>query len=788
MFKFTCKIQKESVFLSRKTLFACLTLLALFLIADTVVRQMSMEAVTAMRTSDTPPGTLRISPEAHERMVILAPTAFDTRWWVLHAESFLRGDSWRVRSTTLDNAPEGREVHWSSSLIWLLAAMARGLAWATGRPAEDCVAPATFWAGPLLLVACLGFLGILAGRRYGAGLAGIFLLIFGTAPLIFQGFRAGETDHHGLVCAFATASVLCLVAGGGGWVRRDGKKQDVRQLQKERGRPARMVGRGQDVRAPVCHWPDHASARRWFILSGAMGGAALWISAASFIPILVGCAVGAMAVAFLLRDSAEDAISAPALWRTWAIAGCCSSLFFYLLEYFPHHMGWRLEVIHPLYALAWLGAGDLLARMLNKLEAASSRLPVKKKRPEAASTLALIASLIAIAAPLLLILLRPQDCYWVADRFVWLLHKEYIQEFQSFPRYLGENQGIIPILQMTGWPLFVLLSGGWLAWRGVLSRPWQALLALAIAPALVMQALAFWQIRWGIMATGLWTVCVLILLAGFFEGKTKGQGRGQGRPVPESQNKTDGTSIPPSILPWRVVPAVPWFPVFAAVWILASSLAFPLVSLMALSAVETLKVQLPKAAIPTLLLRDVSHRLVQSSPEHLPVVLSGPTSSTDLTYYGGIQTLGTLYWENRDGLHEAARIFDAQTETAAKTLLLQAGVSHVVISSWDDFGRGYSGLLRNAEGRSAEESIGFLERILRGTEEPPDWLRPLSYPIPQEFAIKDQWVKIFQVIPDQKRAEALLHRAMYWQDSGDLTKARALLEEAARQRQEEKKE
>ncbi len=49
-------------------------------------------------------------------------------------------------------------------------------------------------------------------------------------------------------------------------------------------------------------------------------------------------------------------------------------------------------------------------------------------------------------------------------------------------------------------------------------------------------------------------------------------------------------------------------------------------------------------------------------------------------------------------------------------------------------------------------------------------------------------MKIFQVIPDQKRAEALLHRAMYWQDSGDLTKARALLEEAARQRQEEKKE
>jgi hypothetical protein len=220
------------------------------------------------------------------------------------------------------------------------------------------------------------------------------------------------------------------------------------------------------------------------------------------------------------------------------------------------------------------------------------------------------------------------------------------------------------------------------------------------------------------------------------------------------------------------------FAILAGTWIVAASLAFPLIALLALSQAANLREHLPKIVIPTILLRDVSHRLVQSSPDRLPVVLSGPTSSTDLTYYGGIKTLGTLYWENREGLSHAARLFDAQGEEETRRLLLDTGVTHLVISSWDDFGRGYAHLLRRSEGREDGKDGGSLERILREAENPPDWLRPLSYPIPAGFGIEGQWVKIFQVVPSQSRADALINRAVYYLDSGEAEKARTLVEEA----------
>lgn len=49
--------------------------------------------------------------------LILPPYAMDARWWVMHAKQMLREGSWRVRHTATDNAPEGREVHWSSALL-----------------------------------------------------------------------------------------------------------------------------------------------------------------------------------------------------------------------------------------------------------------------------------------------------------------------------------------------------------------------------------------------------------------------------------------------------------------------------------------------------------------------------------------------------------------------------------------------------------------------------------------------------------------------------------------------
>ena len=46
----------------------------------------------------------------------------------------------------------------------------------------------------------------------------------------------------------------------------------------------------------------------------------------------------------------------------WALAGAGTSLAASLVEYWPHHLGdLHLETVHPLYGLAWLGLGELLA-------------------------------------------------------------------------------------------------------------------------------------------------------------------------------------------------------------------------------------------------------------------------------------------------------------------------------------------------------------------------------------------------------------------------------------------
>ena len=91
----------------------------------------------------------------------------------------------------------------------------------------------------------------------------------------------------------------------------------------------------------------------------------VWISAATQVPILIGIGAGVL-VAGRIGRGATPAGSCiePGLLRTWSRVGAAVSVLAYLIEYFPSHLGWRLEVNHPLYALAWLGGGELLCAAL----------------------------------------------------------------------------------------------------------------------------------------------------------------------------------------------------------------------------------------------------------------------------------------------------------------------------------------------------------------------------------------------------------------------------------------
>jgi len=681
-----------------------------FLIADTGFRAEVLRGISSIQTNEAIPEETALVAGARIRSYILPPTAMDGRWWIIHTEALMRGESWRVRNTQLDNAQIGREVHWNNGIPWLLAGMASVAAGAS-TDAWQKVPEVSFWFAPLTLaLAILGFL-ILSVRPFGWSPSLVFSAFFCLCPLIYSEFRAGQLDHHGLAAAFSAASILALLGAGAGNIRKPGVAgvASLRFLTEER------------------------VARKGFILSGILGGAALWVSAASYIPVLAGLGVGAI-LACLLRDQTH-ANSAPKLWRTWGVAGCVTSLGFYLMEYFPSNLGFRLEVNHPVYALAWLGAGDLLARINAWIVGES---PFKSGLRSVVNT---GLSLCAVVLPIILIAGFSERVFWVADRFLLLLHNEYIQEFKSFFVMFRESPSPAAVWDFFGIPAAVILGAGFLLITKRLAPAWLALYALLLPPALLTLALSVWQVRWSVISMSIWVLGIVLLTASY-----------------STRSGVRSRAFEAAIVAVSIV----------------LFLGLPVISLLAWSHREVIAKNVPKASIPAILARDISQRLVQSSPDRLPRILAAPTTSTDLTYFSGSETLGTLYWENLEGLKRAAHIFGLEAESDVKTAMGDSGITHVLVATWDDFGKAYVDLLRQAGLNATEPGRAFLEKLL-STDAPPDWLRPLYYPIPSGFGITEQ-IKLFAVVPDQSAFDAALYRGIYALDAGDPPAALRILE------------
>jgi tetratricopeptide (TPR) repeat protein len=677
-----------------------------------------VERVSGVSFSEVAPHTMRVPPGTREEYLVLPYYAMDARWWVVHTKQMLREGGWRVRETQMDNAPDGREVHWSSPLVWLLAVLAWVRSWGTGMPAEYFVADAALAAGPLLLFGLLGGLTWLAARRFGWFPAAFFALVNFTSYPVLRTCLTGEADHHVLVIFFAAGTVLCLVCGGAGFVRTKGK------------------GSASDQELP-----SGDGARAWFAGAGVLGGAALWVSAATAIPILGASLLGGVLCGWAFGRGPLRRSLDPGLWLTWGGWGCLTSLGFYLLEYFPRHMGWRLEVNHPLHALAWLAGCFLASRFL-----AWSVRQERLLRNPSDIVLGMVA-LAALAAPLLMVAWDSERFFWVGDKFLLSLHQEFINEFQSLPTLVLAAGGNPAWLLYYPWPVAVVASAVFLAARGGLGDEARRSLLLLAPPTLLMQALAIWQVRWTSAAFGLWAVCALVVLAGVASERDRS---------PVQQRVFIG--------------------LLACGWL---SLLFSIVPQFVVRSVEArtcLETPIPQEIAGNLLLRDVAHRLIQSSPARVPVVLTGPNASTEMTYHSGLRTVGTLYWENMPGLKSAARIFAAPDAEEAKRELTEAGVTHIVIPSWDNFGEAYTRLLAES-GEATMGETTFLKSLLNDAEIP-DWLRPFAYPIPSGSGLDTKSVRIFAVIPEQSKFEALYFRGLYHFEIGEPDKARPLFEQA----------
>lgn len=668
-----------------------------FLAVDTAIRVRHIEKISGLYgVMVDPPAVDASSPTGYSlgrRSEFYPVGGLDALHWVMQTQTMFATDTWRLRHVDYENAPAGREVHWASPYHWWLALLAWGDHVVTGQPIGIAVERAALYANPILLGLVLLTLVPLMARRFGSSAAAFVAAGMVTAFPFFASFVAASTDHHGLTETCALMTVLFLLAGGGGCLQSDGS-----------GGPA------EGVRTPGKWLPDRGSARNWFAASAVAGGIGLWISAASQVPALIGVGVGALFAGWMTRHPAQSEgwKLDPTLWRWWGIVGGLTSLAAYLIEYFPSHMGFRLEVNHPLYALAWYGAGELLCRIIRGFGAGRVVFNTRE-------LLAWILPAAALVQLPVVILLTKRDTFFVADRFVWMLSR-YVAEGQSLGQFLAQTPFSFAVLAKT-LPLLLILAPGLLLAVRRLPPVWNAHLAIAFTPALLFLAMTLAEVRW-------WGICYGLLLA---------LSALQFALLERSAGVRPGAGL------WRLGCALVLLPgAVDAVWSLGH------------------RTGLTPDDIHLLAERDVAQWLRLRMGQDPAVVVSSPSTTTTLIYYGGMKGLGTLYWENREGFEHTAAIFAAPSPDQAHELIRRYGVTHIVLLSWslftDDYVRLYLGLL------PAQPLPGnaFILRLLHGGG-PPPWLRLLPYRLPDNKILNGQTVLVFEVVPDQTPETMVVH-------------------------------
>jgi tetratricopeptide (TPR) repeat protein len=640
--------------------------------------------------------------------------AADGQTWIRHSLALAEGNTLRLRETDSDNAPAGREVHWNSGWAWWLVLMGKIRAALTGQPLPAALEQAARWANlPVLLLVLAGF-SAWACRRHGAtGAVVVALAVVGHRGF-YEGFYPAYPDHHGIISATILGLALGAVFMGAGWWRARDEKSS-----------------GADHLLPA----SEAEALRAASLSAACGAAGLWISAASLVVPIALTGLAGMAVAvFAGRDlRAAGAVASPAVWRRWGRAGAAVSFLFYLLEYAPHHFAMRLEVNHPLYSLAWLGGGELVAGVLAWRQDAAVRRP---------AVLTVSLALLAVAAAPVAILWGGGAWFIPADPFMARLHAE-IDEFQ--PLWMRMHHlGWLADRDHAGLHLLPFLAAGWLLTRR-LAPAARALVIFTGAIALPATALGWWQTRWLLTASGTQIAFVLVLLGAWFS--------------------TWRETVPS----WRrsaAVVGVCALLYLPAPWILVKERLL----------VESNHDVRPGEAMQ-LLYRDCAQRLRQDQPAGDIVLLASPNASTAIGYYGCFKTLGTLYWENHEGLREAAEIFSAFDDATAARRIRLRGITHVAMISDYSFLAEYFRILHPAAApNDVRKTLGY--RLLV-EHRVPVWLRPIAYQMPPQFLRLKTQVFLFAVDFNQPVPDALYQIGLFQLEAGDAARARESFAAAA---------
>ena len=668
-----------------------------FLFGLNAVRIQHIQEVSSLGGwGEKPPGAVATATSSSSELaagngLIIPEHLNESYHWLAQTQRMFKRGEWRIRHIDYENAPFGRTVYSTSPYRWWLGS----IAWVDhifsgGSPIQS-VERAALVADPLLHGLLLLGTTIFVAWRFGVLPAALMSIGLAAIFPFAADFLPGAPDDRGMAQIFALWSVLLLLAGVSG-----------------RTKPGEF----------------ERSTRRWFFCAGVTGGLGLWLSVSVQVPVLAGVVVGAFLSEWIARDLRNDGSkTAQALpWREWALGGALVSLTAYLIEFAPAYLGHgQLTVIHPVYGLAWLGAGEGLAQVAGWIQGGKV-----DRRFRSIARIAL--AVVAIAAVPFAIWKAHGRGFLIPDTASLRLTK--LPEgaiAESLGAWISRD-GITGSVLATLLPLLFIAPAVWLLLRRPIDRGSRTALALALGPVLIAASFACMQlVRWN-DAGGLLLVLLVAATVAL-------------RAVTNSS-----------------IVRLSW----AGLVVLLLS---PGILQLLPRAKASLRNGLTQTEVLGLIERDLAGWIALRANPGGVVVLAPPNETTALCYYGAMRGIGTLSLENKEGVAAAIRILSAPSLQEAKELIDRRTITHIVILSWDT---SFDNFARVGTGKIE----GTFRHELRFSTLPL-WLRPLAYPIPTITGFEGQSATIYEVVEEQNEATALVRIAAYFVEMGEMEQAMA---------------
>lgn len=603
-------------------------------------------------------------------------------------EMFAQHKAW-IDRTEQANTPLGHPIHLPSLYPWVLGATASFHQHLGGGSIGRCVETAALRLNPNLLLIGLCLASIFTAYRFGRSPGALLSVAMAMIFPFAAGFAPNAPHPLSLHTLCMLFSLLTLFAG-----TIASPKVAANPTNHQNGRPV----------APQAS----------YIASGILAGLGLWLDVSSTLPFVGGLFAAGLLLSFSSRDSSQPTLP----WRSWGVAGAGVVLLGYFVDFFPERGDEALRYAHPLYALAWVGAAEILE------QCSTVNSGAKKWNPKR-WVLCGIASVALLQLPVSILLsktalylpdnpdalkLEPLSAIAAPNLAGWLTRDGFS---------LTALATLLPLL-LVPFATFILFKSSSMIHRFAIG--------LALGPVLPCLWLGSKQLSyWGHLDVALLALVVALVTALFQQSKLR----------------------------WA----------WAAAIVFVLSLTPSLTQLLRSTPAGA---SLSAPEFESYVERDLAHWLSQHSVK-TPAVLAPPRVTSGLSFYGGFAGLGTFDRDNQAGTAAAIRIVSASSLEEAATLVEARKLTHIIIPFWDPYLNTYLQLGLGKEAGKERLETSFLSVLQRW--EVPLWLRAIPYRLPPGQGV-DGPIIIFEVVDEQAPAVADARLVEYFLEMDMLGKAR----------------